>query len=102
MMRVMAGFRRGQGQGGVRPFLTPPPPVGTAPLRIARPLWRKVGGMKTGHDWRTPSGFLLLVRFGGSDQRVRTGMICFLRLMTPGRTTVSPVTVTPKLFSTNI
>ena len=29
-------------------------------------------------------------------------MICFLRLMMPGRTTVSPVTVAPKLFSATV
>ena len=39
---------------------------------------------------------------GPSDHRVRTGMICFLRLITPGRTTVSPVTVTPKDFSASV
>jgi hypothetical protein len=29
-------------------------------------------------------------------------MICFLRLMTPGRTTVSPDTCAPKLFSATV
>ena len=34
--------------------------------------------------------------FGAAVQACRTGMICFLRLTTPGRITLSPVTVTPK------
>lgn len=44
-----------------------------------------------------PGGAFCFVRWS-SNQTFRFGMICFFRLMIPGRTTVSPATSASKLF----
>ena len=47
-------------------------------------------GTKTGGGYPPP-----LIRKVAKDQTFSAGMICFFRLMMPGRTTMSPVTVQP-------
>ncbi len=58
------------------------------------------GRNKKGRREAPPFVFLSAFKIAiQSDQTLRFGMICFLRLITPGRTTLSPETSAPKLLA---